>query len=672
MSDSRWPKAIPLLILCGLCAYANCYSKSFAFDDDAWIVDTPSLDSPREYFLAMDGRPLLAATNLVAHRLGRNNALAHHVLNVLIHLAATLTLYGVVRRALLSQRFGERFAGRAPHLACAVALLWMLHPLQVQCVTYIIQRGESMAGLFYLFILYAMQRADEAARARVGRTQEEIDYADSDGSRGAHLINIRWPAVGWYTLSVLSLILGFGSKEIMATAPGAVILFDRIFLAGSIREMIRRRWAFYLAFLLVWGGFTVWHLIRGSGSQGGIGFGVEAVTPRQYALTESGVMLYYLRLCLWPRGLVIDYQGWPFVKTIGEATPEIWITLGLLALTAILLFWRPALGFVCAWFFLILLPTSSVLPIVDAVFEHRLYLSLASVVVLVVFLGDWFLRIVALGRLRPVLLTAVAIALGILTFARNEEYRSRADVWQSAVERMPNSVRARANFAQGLIIDNRNDEVIPILDRALELAPLDTTSLQNQGCAYEMLGDYRTAAEYYGRLANAYPSEVRYWRLYGAVLLVIREWEKADAAYKKAAELSDNEAEHHYARAVALLKLGRDAEADTELGKASAISASWPELVLGMARNVILEERLRAIPDARQSALNWAQLGMRVIKDPEPIHFDSLGLCYAATGDFAKAAEQSHMALLIAPKGPWAAVHRDRLRYYDQKRVPWE
>ena len=282
----------------------------------------------------------------------------------------------------------------------------MLHPLQVQCVTYIIQRGESMAGLFYMFILYAMQRADEAARRRVPRNQDEIDFSDPDAVGTSRLLDISGRAVGWYTLAVLSLILGFGSKEIMATAPGAVILFDRIFLAGSIRDMIRRRWAFYLVFLLVWAGFTVWHVVRASGAQGGIGFGVKTVTPEPYALTQSGVVLYYLRLCVWPHGLAIDYQGWPFVKTFGEAMPEVAITLGLLVITTVLLFWRPAIGFVCTWFFLILLPTSSFLPIVDAVFEHRLYLSLASIAVLVVCFGDWMLRLVRLGWLRPGVLAA--------------------------------------------------------------------------------------------------------------------------------------------------------------------------------------------------------------------------------------------------------------------------
>src|SRR5688500_488280 len=126
-----WPKAVPLLILSVLLAYANCINKTLVFDDDAWIVDMPALDDPPKYFQDMKGRPLLAATHLILHRVGRNNPLGHHVLNVLIHIAATLTLYGLVRRSLLRPRFGDRFQGRAPYLAFAVALLWSLHPLQV-------------------------------------------------------------------------------------------------------------------------------------------------------------------------------------------------------------------------------------------------------------------------------------------------------------------------------------------------------------------------------------------------------------------------------------------------------------------------------------------------------------------------------------------------------------
>jgi tetratricopeptide (TPR) repeat protein len=680
MTRPAWSKAVPLLVLAGLCAYANVYPKTLVFDDDAWIVDKPELDDPPAYFKAMEGRPLLAATDLVLHRLGRNNPLGHHVLNVLIHLAATLTLYGVVRRALLSYRFGDRFAGRAEYLAFAVALLWMLHPLQVQCVTYIIQRGESMAGLFYFLILYAMQRADAAAEPRRTAppakveyaTQEEADYADPPGPSSDRWLHLNWRTVPWYALAVLSLVLGFGSKEIMVTAPGAVILFDRIFLAPSIMKMLRRRWLFYLLFLAVWTGFTGWHFQRAAEASGGLGFKVETVTSSQYALTEAGVLIYYLRLAVWPRGMAIDYQGWPWSHTWAEAYPYPAIVLGILGVTAVLLFWRPAVGFVCAWFFLILIPTSSFMPIVDPVFEHRMYLSLATVAVLVVFLADWLLRLVRLGWLRPVALAAVAVALGVLTHLRNEEYRTRAAVWEACVEQRPDNVRARANLAQGLILDERPEEVIGYLDRAIELSPTDPTSLQNMGAALETVGRYQEAQEYYRRIRDYYPNDWSHWRIYGSVLLMLGNYEEAADNFAKAAELKPDEAAPHYSRAAALLALGRDDESAAEAARAAARNPEWTEIVFGLARNVLMDERLRSSRLARESALLWARLGRRHTDDPHPQHLDTLAMCYAANGDFKKAIEVSSEAVLGNPTGPWGSLHRDRIRQYRRGELPWE
>jgi Flp pilus assembly protein TadD len=683
MPRPGWSKAVPLLVLAGLCAYANVYPKTLVFDDDAWIVDNAHLDEPLEYVKDMEGRPLLAATNIVLHRLGRGNPIGHHVLNVLIHLAATLTLYGVVRRSLLSRRFGERFVGRADYLAFGVALLWMLHPLQVQCVTYIIQRGEAMAGLFYLLILYAMLRAEAAAEPRrmvprpVERplSQERADFADPPtedlvAANGWYTVN--WRTVPWYALAIVSLVLGFGSKEIMVTAPGALLLFDRVFLAPSIREVFRRRWLFYVFFLLVWSGFTGWHFMRAAEAAGGLGFQVETVTPTQYALTETGVLLYYLRLAVWPRGMAIDYQSWPWWHTWADAKPDAAIIIGMLVVTAVLLFWRPAVGFVCAWFFLILIPTSTFMPIVDAVFEHRMYLSLASVAVLAVFFGDWLLRLTRLRWLRPVVLGAVAIVLGVLTFLRNEEYRSRAAVWTVAVDRMPDSVRARANLGQGLILDDRCEEAIPVLERARELSPTDPTAVQNLAAAHEQLGEFEQAAEYYRRLRDYFPGDWTHWRMYGDTLLVLGRWQEAADTYARASELKADAADPHYGRAAALYELDRDDEARAEVAAATAVAADWPEAVLLMARNVIVDERLRNNPLARRSALIWAKLGRRFLDHPHPQHLDTLALCYAAEGDFKKAAEVVSEGILVTPDGPWGSLLRDRLRYYKRNQVPWE
>lgn len=658
MSPNVWPKAVPLLILSCLLVYANCVPKTLIFDDDAWIVDNTKIDDPPEYLKSIEGRPLLGLSILALHNLGRNNPIGHHVLNIFIHLAATLTLYGIVRRSLLRPRFGDRFVGRAPYLAFAAALLWMVHPLQVQCVTYIIQRGESMAGLFYMLILYAMLRADES----------EVEEGYS------------WLRFGWYSLAVCSVVLGYASKEIMASVPGAVILFDRIFLARSIREMIRRRWIFYLFFLLTWAAFTAWHLTRADKTEGGIGFGMESITPTKYALTQSGVILYYLQISVWPRNLAIDYQSWPWWTTVSEAMPEIAIVGGLLLVTLVLLFWRPAVGFVCAWFFIALAPTSSILPIVDAVFEHRMYLSLATIAILAVFLGDWLLRTIRLGFSRPIVLSAAAVALAVLTFLRTEEYRSREIVWERAVERMPNSARARANYAQGLLINAKAEEVVPILLRALEISPHDSTCLTNLGAAYENLGNFSGAGECYLRLRDAYPNDWTYWRMCGASMLLQGNWEEAESNYLRAGELNKKAAdegkgpespEPHYGRAAALFALGRDAEAEEEIKAAFAIEPGWPEMVLGSARNTIENELMRIHADARRSARTWARLGLQYFDSPHPMYYDTLGLCYAADGSFELAIEQSRIALEKEPSGAWGSLHRDRIKMYEKKQVPW-
>jgi len=160
--------------------------------------------------------------------------------------------------------------------------------------------------------------------------------------------------------------------------------------------------------------------------------------------------------------------------------------------------------------------------------------------------------------------------------------------------------------------------------------------------------------------------------MYAAALLVVGESEKAEEAYRKAEERKDDEAEPHYGRAAALEQLGRIEEADAEAQRASAINPDWPKMVLGTARGTVLNERMRAIPEARRSALTWARLGRRYLDRPHPQDLDTLGLCYAANGDFARATAVSAEAVLDTPAGPWGSLHRDRLRYYRAGRVPWE
>ena len=277
------------------------------------------------------------------------------------------------------------------------------------------------------------------------------------------------------------------------------------------------------------------------------------------------------------------------------------IVAGLLAMTVVLLARLPAAGFVAAWFFIVLAPTSSVLPIVDAVFEHRMYLPLASVAVLVVFVGDWLL-----GRWRPVALAAAAIALGVLTHQRNELYESRERLWQSAVERRPSNARGLVNLGQGLLMKDRPAEAVDVLNRALAISADDPTALENMAVAHEQLGDFVAAEAFSRRLHAAHPKDGRAARMLGDRRLALGQWADAESAYRRAVEL-DPSAEVWYGLAAALSEQGRDHA--TELARRPPAtrpgrprSWTWPATVI--------DDRQRRFAPSCRVAVVWAKLGV--------------------------------------------------------------
>jgi len=219
----------------------------------------------------MLGRPITNFSFAVNYALGGLNVWGYHVFNLAIHILAAVVLYGVVRRTLLGPSLRDRYGDQASWLALAVALIWVVHPLQTESVTYITQRTELLMGLFFLLTLYCVIR----------------------GADSSH------PAV-WYAAAVVSTVLGIGSKEVMAVAPVVVLAYDRLFLSKSFRETLRHRWGVYAGFAASW-------LIFAPLVQTRMGTDIEnlsltELTPWDYAKTQSGVIVHYLRLSFWPAG----------------------------------------------------------------------------------------------------------------------------------------------------------------------------------------------------------------------------------------------------------------------------------------------------------------------------------------------------------------------------------
>lgn len=401
-------------------AYAGSFSGPLVLDDTVTIGANPSLHRlwPLGPVLApppeipSSGRPLLNLTFALNYAVGGTTVRGYHVVNFLIHLAAAVALFGVVRRTLARPALAARFGARATPLAFTVALLWALHPVQTGAVTYLSQRAEVLMGLCYLLALYGFIRGvDEPGRRR------------------------------WLPLSVVACALGMAVKEVMVTAPLVILVYDRVFAAGTLAGAWRRRRGYYLALAGTWlllAGLMLASPVTTRGIGGG-GF-----TGWSYALTQSVVVLRYVGLGLWPHPLVFDY-GPDFPVPGGMFAGGCLLLLALIA-AATAIAWRRRSGwsFLGGWFFGILLPTSSIVPIAaQPMAESRLYLPLAAVVAAGVLVLD-----TVCGRRAPLVL--LAIGLGGLTGRRNADYQDAATLWADTLAKRPDNSRAHNFYGMSL------------------------------------------------------------------------------------------------------------------------------------------------------------------------------------------------------------------------------
>jgi tetratricopeptide (TPR) repeat protein len=206
-------------------------------------------------------------------------------------------------------------------------------------------------------------------------------------------------------------------------------------------------------------------------------FEVVGVGPLDYARTQLGVILHYLKLCFWPLGLCLDY-GWPVAREPRQYALPLLAMAGLLLLTAWLVVRHPRWGFLAGSFFLILAPTSSVVPIADMAFEHRMYLPLASVVTLTILAAYEIVQRL-LGRLAlstgvrcaiwAVPVALVILTLGSLTWLRNEVYKTKVAIWSDTAAKSPENFRVRHNWGAALLEEEKVDEAFRQFDIMVEL-----------------------------------------------------------------------------------------------------------------------------------------------------------------------------------------------------------
>jgi Flp pilus assembly protein TadD len=333
------------------------------------------------------------------------------------------------------------------------------------------------------------------------------------------------------------------SKPVMVTAPLMAAWYDRVFLAGSWRKAWQARRRLYLALASTWLLLAAALLLTRRDYGESAGWSVPQLSPLAYAVNQPAVLLHYLRLAVWPHPLVLDY-AWPQARTLGAIAGPLAAAAGLLAATAWALRRAPAAGFLGVWYFLILAPTSSLIPIADLAFEHRMYLPLAApiagAVIGVFALFNRMRSVRPAGRARAAAALTAAAVVGFtgLTIHRNADYQSAVGIWQDTVNRRPSNPYARNNLGFALVEAGRPADAVPHLQEALRLKPDYADAHNNLGNAYLIgQGHLEAATRCYRRALEAAPGHAEAHHNLGFVLQEQGRLDEALVHYREALRL---------------------------------------------------------------------------------------------------------------------------------------
>ena len=544
-----------LLAVAGVLVYSNAFRGPFVLDDLKAIAENRSIRSlwppsgvlsppPRT---AVAGRPVSNLSLAFNYAVGGLNPTSYHAVNVALHVFAALAVFGITRRTLGSPELETGYRSRALPLAAAVALLWVVHPLLTESVNYTVQRTELLMGLFTLLTLYCSIRAFESPEGRL-----------------------------WEVAALFAFALAMGSKEVAVVAPILVLALDALFWSKSIREAVRRHWRLYAGLAVV---LLVCLLLVATRFRRTLaGFVRDDVTPWEYGLTQSGVIVHYLRLAFWPNALAADYDGWPLANSIGDVLPFLLIVAALVALTLWSVLRRKKLAFLGVVFFLVLAPTSSFRPLVaEVAAERRMYLPLAAVLALVVIAGDELRRrLGASAGVGLAVVAAVALALAVTTVRRNEVYRTTLGFWSDIVKKRPENPRARVWL--GNYLENRgpSPEGLEHLVTAVRLEPNNANSRYNLGIAFASRGRTDEAIAEYQKAVAINPKYAAAHSNLGLLFASRREFDRAIEQYRKAIQSDPRHAYAHFNLAQALLEQGRTDEAIEHLEAAVRLEPNIP------------------------------------------------------------------------------------------------
>ncbi|UCD83831.1 MAG: tetratricopeptide repeat protein [Deltaproteobacteria bacterium] len=655
-----------LLVVISVTIYYNSLDTSFHFDDHYAIEENrniKNLSDIRTIATFNRTRPLLFLTFALNYYFSGLDTWGYHLVNLLLHIFNGCLIYFIISITYKNFISPDRRIGRQENtIALLSSLLFVIHPIQTEAVSYIISRSSLLSTFFYLLGVFLF-----------------IQFNDKNEEDVKHWL--------FYLGSILCFILGMLTKEILITLPVILIIYDYCFISSTnYREFLPRLRRYHLPFLSIMIGFFFFRYFL----VGTLGNPTDVRPVVTNVITEGRVIVNYFRLLVFPVHLNPD-PDFPISRSLMDKSIIISIIIFLFLLTISLRLYlsNRTIFFGASWFFITILPTSSIIPLRDVMAEHRLYLpSIGFFLVSSVVMNAGFefsQRKLVPIRMKNIFLLGLLTLFsffGLGTVARNVDWKDEVSLWKDTVKKSPNKARPHNNFGLALKIDGVPEKAKIHYFRALKLYPDYADAHYNLGLIYYDEGEKDKALKEFKETIRIQADYAKAHYNAGIVLMEKRLFDEAIEEYQKTIHIDPyfvnaynnlglvyvrqglfDQGIEQYRRGLridpnsqmlrtnlgsAYYEMGKKGEGEEELKRAIKINPEYMPARLNLAKYYESQNMLDEAITQYQAAIQLKpeSVGARI----------NLGAVYYKKGDYGKAVAEFQGALKFNPKAADAAL----------------
>ena len=607
------------LILLATLIYLNSLHNQFVFDDIPLILKNPSIRDLKKiplYFSSgidkIPYRPLRWISHVIDYHFSDLNPLGYHISNITLHTLTSILIYLTISTLVENTR-----------IAFFAALLFAVHPIHTDSVTYISGRRDILSTLFYILGFYLFLETRKKKRLK------------------------------FLTLSFVAYLLAISSKEMAVTLPALFFSYDFIHnlsdkgslthrFSTSFKKTFTSHKIFYLSFLLMAILFICYKIFLKSPSNKEGFYGGNLYIQ---LLTVSKILVYYIKLLFFPINLIADYSfnSFPLPRSLVEPAT----LFSLMALCAIaflmlkLLSRNKIMAFSLIWFFVTLMPICHIFPHHELLAEHYLYLPSFGFVLLIALILELVLTSTTRRRYLYSAFSLIILLFSIRTFYRNYDWKNGFTLWEKTVKTVPNCVRALNNL--GIEYYNRKDfkHAKAFYQKAIKIQPIYEKAYYNLGNIYRTEQQFNHALEMYQKAAQLNPKNINTHNNLGNAYAMQGLYDQAIREYWLVLKLKPRYAQAHNNLGNVYRSLGKTDLAIDFYKKAIKIKPRYFDAYLNLAN---------AYGDLKQYEISINYLKKALII--KPFHIPTvynLASIYAKTGQYDKAIKRYEHVIKLDP-----------------------